>query len=54
MVQLAPAFRLLPQVVVSAKWCGLVPAMAMLLMVIDAFPLFVKVTVLAALVELTA
>jgi hypothetical protein len=52
-VQLAPALRLLQQLVVSAKWCGLAPPITMLLMVIAAFPVFVKVTVLAALVEFT-
>ena|ERR1700677_264356 len=50
MVQLAPAARLVPQVLVSAKSVGLVPTMPMLLMVSIALPVLVKAAVCAALV----
>lgn len=48
-VQLAPAARLVPQVVVRAKS----PVVAMLLMVKEAFPVLLRVTGCAALVVLT-
>jgi len=53
-VHLAPAFSVLPQFVVSANWRGLVPVSAMLLMAMAAVPVFVRVTVLTELMELTA
>src|SRR5436190_23135481 len=48
--QLAPAANELPQVWVCAKFPALVPVIAMLLMVKIAVPVFLSVTVLAALV----
>jgi hypothetical protein len=53
-VQLAPAARLLPQVLVCAKFDLLVPVMEMLEIVMVAVPVFVSVTVRAALVVLIA
>jgi hypothetical protein len=50
MLQLALAARLAGQVLVSAKSPALVPVTPMLLMLRDAFPLLVRVTVWAALV----
>ena len=50
MLQLAPAANELPQVWVCAKFPALVPVIAMLLMVKLAVPVFLSVTVLAALV----
>ena len=49
-VQLAPAARVAPQVVVRAKSPALVPPMSMLLMVKGASPVFDKVTSLGVLV----
>src|SRR5437773_406151 len=49
-LQLAPAANELPQVWVCAKFPALVPVIAMLLMVKIAVPVFLSVTVLAALV----
>jgi hypothetical protein len=51
--QLEPALKLLLQVVVSGNCCGLMPVSATLLMAIGAAPVFVKVTVWAALVVFT-
>jgi hypothetical protein len=45
MLQLAPAARLVPQVVVLAKSAALVPVNAMVVMVIAEFPVFDSVTV---------
>jgi len=53
-LQLAPAANELPQVCVCAKFPGLVPVIAMLLMVKLVVPVFLRVTVLAALVVPTA
>ena len=53
MVQLAPAARLLPQVLASLKSCGSVPPNKILLMVKVAVPVFVMVTVWGALVTPT-
>ena len=53
-VQLAPAATLVPQVFVCAKSPLLVPVTAMLVMLSAAVPLFVSVTVCAALVVPTA
>ena len=50
MLQLAPAANELPQVWVWAKFPALVPVIAMLLMVKLVVPVFLRVTVLAALV----
>ncbi len=50
MVQFAPALTLEPQVLVSAKSPGFVPAMLMLVIVSVPLPVFVSVTVLAILV----
>jgi hypothetical protein len=49
-LQLAPAANVLPQVWVCAKSPALVPVIAMLLMVKLVVPVFLRVTVLAALV----
>ena len=49
-VQLAPADRLFPQVLVSAKSPGSVPVMEMLVMLNDFVPTLVRVTVWAVLV----
>jgi hypothetical protein len=49
-LQLAPAANELPQVWVCAKFPALVPVIAMLLMVKLVVPVFLRVTVLAALV----
>ena len=53
MVQLAPAAKLDPQVVVRAKLVLLVPVMVMLEIVRAPAPVLVKVTVRAALVVFT-
>ena len=54
MLQLAPAARLVPQVVVRAKFAALVPVIVMLVMVMLAVPVFVSVTRLGLLAVLTA
>jgi hypothetical protein len=53
MLQLAPAARVAPQVVVLAKSPALVPVNAMLVILILAFPVFDNVTVRELLVVLT-
>jgi hypothetical protein len=45
MLQLAPALRVVPQVVVLAKSAALVPVNAMVVMLIATFPVFDNVTV---------
>ena len=52
-VQLAPAARFAPQVVVLANWPGFVPASAMLLMVIGAVPVLDTVNTWAAVLVLS-
>jgi hypothetical protein len=49
-VQLAPAFSVVPQTVVSAKTLALVPPMTMLLILRAALPVFCRVMLCAALV----
>jgi hypothetical protein len=53
MVQLAPAAKVVPQVVVSAKSEAFVPAIETLLMVMVPVPVFFSVTVLALVVTFT-
>lgn len=50
MLQLAPAARLVPQVVVLAKSAALIPVNAMVIMLIATFPVFDNLTVWELLV----